>query len=130
MAWTGRKDVAPDRQLVWQVFVSALIFMIAAPFFCCFISDVQPIHLWGLAFQLVVIVTFAFAFAFALWLWLMSVYPLAIVAAFSFRSPVFGVFFGWLFLDEALGLPVLVALVLVSASLILISRPVQVPQKV
>lgn len=126
MAWTGRKDVAPDRQLVWQVFVSAPIFMIAAPFFFLFISDLQPIHLWGLAFQFVVIVTFAFA----LWLWLLSVYPPAIVAAFSFPSPVFGVSFGWLFLDEALGLPVLVALVLMSASLILISRPVQVPQKV
>jgi len=126
VAWTGRKDVAPDRKLVWQVFVSALIFMIAAPFFCRFISDVQPIHLWSLTFQFVVIVTFAFA----LWLWLLSVYPPAIVAAFSFPSPVFGVSFGWLFLDEALGLPVLVALVLVSASLILISRPVQVPQKV
>lgn len=102
--------------------------MIAAPFFCRFISDVQPIHLWGLAFQFVVIVTFGFSLW--LWLWLLLVYPPAIVAAFSFRSPVFGVSFGWLFLDEALGLPVLVALVLVSASLILISRPVQVPQKV
>ena len=77
-------------------------------------------------FQFVVIVTFGFA----LWLWLPSVYRPAIVAAFSFLSPVFGVFFGWLFVDEALGLPVLTALVLVSASLILISRPVQVPQKV
>jgi drug/metabolite transporter (DMT)-like permease len=56
--------------------------------FCRFISDVQPILLCGLAFQFVVIVTFGFA----RWLWLLSVYPPAIVAAFSFLSPVFDVF--------------------------------------
>lgn len=126
VARTGLKDVAPDRQLVWQVLVSAPILMLAAPFFGPFIRDLQPIHLWGLAFQIVVIVTFGFA----MWLWLLSVYPPASVAAFSFLSPVFGVFFGWLFLGEALGLPVLVALVLVSVGLILINRPAQVPQKV
>jgi len=126
VARTGLKEVASDRQLVWQVFVSAPILIIAAPFFGPLIRDLQPIHLWGLAFQIVVIVTFGFA----LWLWLLSIYPPASVAAFSFLSPAFGVFFGWLFLGEALGLPVLIALVLVSLGLILINRPVQVPQKV
>lgn len=66
----------------------------------------------------------------ALWLWFLSVYPPASVAAFSFLSPVFGVFFDWLLLGKALGLPVLIALALVSSGLILINRPVQVPQKV
>lgn len=44
VAWTGLKDVAPDWQLVWQVFVSAPIFMIAASFFS-FIRDVERVHL-------------------------------------------------------------------------------------
>ncbi len=126
VARTGLKAVAPDRQLMWQVLVSAPILLVAALFFGPLIRDIQPIHLWGLAFQIVVIVTFGFA----LWLWFLSVYPPASVAAFGFLAPVFGVFFGWLFLGEALGLPVLVALVLVSVGLVLINRPVQVPQKV
>ena len=126
VARTGLKDVAPDRQLVWQVFVSAPILMLAAPFFGPLVRDLQPIHLWGLAFQIVAVVTFGFA----LWLWLLSVYPAASVAAFSFLTPVFGVFFGWAFLNESLGLPVIVSLVLVSAGLVLINRSSQVPQKV
>ncbi|NNL19587.1 MAG: DMT family transporter [Boseongicola sp.] len=126
IARTGLKDVASDRQLVWQVFVSAPILMLAAPLFGPLIRDLQPIHLWGLLFQIVAVVTFGFA----LWLWLLSVYPAASVAAFSFLTPVFGVFFGWIFLNETLGLPVIVALVLVSLGLILINRPVHVPQKV
>ena len=99
---------------------------LAAPFFGEFIRDLQPIHLWGLAFQIVVIVTLGFAF----WLWLLSIYPAASVAAFSFLSPVFGVFFGWWLLGETIGLPILAALLLVAGGLVLINRPGQVPQKV
>ena len=126
IARTGLKDVAPDRQLVWQVLVSAPLLLLAAPFFGPLVRDLQPIHLWGLAFQIVVVVTFGFA----LWLWLLSIYPASSVAAFSFLTPIFGVFFGWVFLNETLGLPVIVALILVSVGLILINRPSQVPQKV
>ena len=126
VAKTMLRDVAPDRQLLWQVAVSAPILFLAAPFFGPFIRDLAPIHLWGLAFQVVVVVTLGFAF----WLWLLSIYPAASVAAFSFLSPVFGVFFGWALLDEHVGWPVLVALMLVAAGLILINRPAQVPQNV
>lgn len=126
VARTGLKSVAPDRQLMWQVLVSAPILLLVAPLFGPLVRDLQPIHLWGLAFQIVVVVTFGFA----LWLWLLSIYPPASVAAFSFLSPVFGVFFGWFFLGEALGVPILVALLLVALGLYLINRPAQVPQKV
>lgn len=126
IAKTGLRDVSPDRQLLWQVAVSAPLLLIAAPFFGPLIRDLQPIHLWGLAFQIIVIVTLGFAF----WLWLLSIYPAASVAAFSFLSPVFGVFFGWALLGERIGTPVIVALTLVAAGLVLINRPVQVPQKV
>ena len=126
VARTSLKDVTPDRQLLWQVTVSAPILLIAALFFGPFIRDLQPIHLWGLAFQIVVVVTMGFVF----WLWLLSVYPAASVAAFSFLGPVFGVFFGWALLGEEIGLPVLAALVCVAAGLFLINRPAQVPQKV
>ena len=88
--------------------------------------DLQPVHLWGLAFQIVVVVMLGFVF----WLWLLSVYPAASVAAFSFLGPVFGVFFGWALLGEEIGFPVLIALVCVAAGLFLINRPAQVPQKV
>ena len=84
---------------------SAPILFLAAPFFGPFIRDLEPIHLWGLAFQIIVVVTLGFAF----WLWLLSIYPAASVAAFSFLSPVFGVLFGWALLDEKVGVPIIIA---------------------
>jgi drug/metabolite transporter (DMT)-like permease len=126
VARTGLAGVAPDRQLFWQVLVSAPILLALAPLFGPLVRDLQAIHLWGLAFQIVVIVSAGFAF----WLWLLSVYPAASVVAFSFLSPIFGVLFGWLFLGEPLGAPILIALVLVAGGLALINRPAQVPQKV
>lgn len=119
VARTGLKDVAPDRQLLWQVTVSAPILLVVAFAFGPFIRDLAPIHLWGLAFQVVVVVTLGFAF----WFWLLTIYPATSVAAFSFLSPVFGVFFGWALLGEDVGLPILIALGLVCAGLILINRP-------
>ncbi len=126
IARTGLKDVEPDRQLFWQVLVSAPILLVAAVFFGPFVRELEPIHLWGLAFQIVVVVTLGFSF----WLWLLAIYPASSVAAFSFLGPVFGVLLGWWLLDEELGLPVLAALALVCAGLVLINRPAQVPQKV
>ncbi|MCV6593145.1 MAG: DMT family transporter [Silicimonas sp.] len=124
VARKGLAHVAPDRQLVWQVLVSAPILLVLAPLFGPLIRDLQPIHLAGLAFQTVVVVSAGFAF----WLWLLTIYPAASVAAFSFLAPVFAVALGWGLLGEPIGLPILVALVLVCAGLILINR--QVPQKV
>ena len=126
IARTGLKDVAPDRQLFWQVLVSAPLLIGASLFFGPWIRDLEPIHLWGLAFQIVIMVSAGFSF----WLWLLTIYPAASVAAFSFLAPVFGVFLGWWLLDEPLGAPIIVSLVLVCLGLILINRPVQVPQKV
>lgn len=119
IARTGLKDVAPDRQLLWQVVVSAPILLVAALAFGPLVRDLAPIHLWGLAFQIVVVVTLGFAF----WFWLLTIYPAASVAAFSFLSPVFGVLFGWAILGEDIGPPILISLALVATGLILINRP-------
>jgi drug/metabolite transporter (DMT)-like permease len=110
---------APEIQLFWQVVVSAVLLMAAAPFFGPLIRDLQPIHLWGLAFLTVVVVSAGFIF----WFWLLKVYPASGVASFSFLAPVFGVIFGWLVLGEEIGLTIIGALVLVAAGIVLINRP-------
>lgn len=121
------RDESPEMQLMWQVAVSAVVLTLAAPLFGPFIRDLQPIHLWGLAFQIVVVVSAGFVF----WLWLLSIYPAASVAAYSFLGPIFGVGFGWLILGERIGSAILGALVLVASGLWLMNRPPrQVPQKV
>ncbi len=122
---TALRSVRPEAQLLWQVAVSAPILLLLAPAFGPLIRELAPIHLWGLGFQIVVVVSAGFVF----WLWLLSVYPASGVASFAFLSPVFGVALGWLLLDEPVGWPLLSALGLVAAGLVLINRP-QVPQNV
>ena len=136
MGWAGSalgvratrlKDDSPEMQLFWQVLVSAPLLLIAAPLFGPLIRDLAPIHLWGLAFQIILVVSGGFIF----WLWLLSLYPASSVASFSFLSPVFGVVLGWALLGEEVGPSVLTSLALVALGLILINRkPRQVPQKV
>lgn len=115
------KGERPEIQLFWQVAVSAPVLLFAALFFGDLVRDLQPIHLWGLAFQIVVVVTFGFIF----WLWLLSVYPASGVASFSFLAPVLSVALGWLLLDEQVSFSLVVALVLVAAGIVLINRPVR-----
>lgn len=112
-------------QLMWQIVISAVVLLAVAPLFGPLIRELAPLHLWGLAFQVVVVVSFGFV----AWLWLLARYPAASVAAFSFLGPVFGVALGWLLLGERIGPSILGALTLVALGLVLINRP-QVPQKV
>ncbi|NKX45819.1 DMT family transporter [Roseicyclus persicicus] len=128
MAWAGialvakaspLKAVRPETQLLWQLVVSAPLLLIAAVAFGPFLREPEVIHWAGLGFQIVVIASGGFLF----WLWILSLYPAASVAAFSFLSPVFGVFLGWLLLDERVGWEIGAALGLVVAGLVLINRP-------
>lgn len=111
--------VRPEIQLMWQVGVSAPILLLAAFFFGPFIRDLAPIHIAGLLFQIVVVVSAGFIF----WLWLLSIYPASGVASFSFLSPVLAVGLGWLLLGEEIGLNLIAALVLVALGIVLINRP-------
>ncbi|WP_373635512.1 DMT family transporter [Yoonia sp. SS1-5] len=113
--------VRPEIQLFWQVAVSAPILLIAALFFGPFIRELAPIHIAGLMFQIVIVVSAGFIF----WLWLLSIYPASGVASFSFLTPVLAVFLGWLLLDEAIGPDLIGALGLVTLGLFLINWPVR-----
>ena len=113
------RDAAPEVQLLWQLAMSGIVLTALAPLFGPLLREPTALHVAGMAFQIVVVAFVAFIF----WLWVMTVYPASAVAAFSFLTPVFGVFFGWLILGEHIGLAVLGALVLVSAGLWLINRP-------
>uniref|UniRef100_UPI0040484AD1 DMT family transporter n=1 Tax=Yoonia sp. TaxID=2212373 RepID=UPI0040484AD1 len=113
------RKLRPEMQLMWQVGVSAPILLLLAPLFGDLIRDLAPIHLWGLAFQIVIVVSAGFIF----WLWLLSIYPASGVASFSFLSPVLSVALGWLLLGEEVGPNLTGALVLVAIGIILINRP-------
>lgn len=116
---TRLRDSRAEVQLFWQVLVSTPVLLVAAPLFGPLIRDLQAVHIAGLFFQGIFVVSAGFMF----WLWLLSIYPAAGVASFSFLTPVFGVAFGWALLGEHVGLPLLGAALLVAAGIVLINRP-------
>lgn len=111
--------VRPEIQLLWQVGVSAPLLLLAAVFFGPFVRELAPVHIAGLLFQIIVVVSAGFIF----WLWLLSIYPASGVASFSFLSPVLAVGLGWLLLGEEVGPSLIAALVLVALGILLINRP-------
>ena len=115
---TSLSQVPPAQQLMFQVAVSAPILLLIAPLFGPLIRDVQPIHIAGMAFQIIAVASLGFL----VWFWLMKIYPASSVASFSFLSPVFSVIFGWLLLSEEVAPSVWGALVLVASGIYLINR--------
>lgn len=115
---TALSKSTPHMQLVYQLVVSApmlLLFSLAPGTFAFAMTP----GLWALlAVQIVAVASIGFLF----WFWILSIYPASDMASFGFLAPVFGVFFGWLILGEAIGWNVWGALVLVGAALFLINR--------
>jgi drug/metabolite transporter (DMT)-like permease len=120
---TPAQRLAPEMQLFWQLIVSAVLLMIAAPFFGPLLRDPDISHLLGLAYQIVAVASFGFLF----WFFLLKIYPASGVASFSFLTPVLAVGFGWLILNEEIGLGVLLGLMLVAVGIVLINRRPRIP---
>ncbi|MCD1624598.1 MAG: DMT family transporter [Paracoccaceae bacterium] len=120
---TPAQRLAPEMQLFWQLSVSAVLLMIAAPFFGPLLRDPDVAHFLGLAYQIVAVASFGFLF----WFFLLKLYPASGVASFSFLTPVLAVGFGWLILNEEIGAGVLIGLVLVAVGIVLINRRPRVP---
>ncbi|TNF57533.1 MAG: DMT family transporter [Rhodobacteraceae bacterium] len=115
---TPLSRASPEVQLLWQLVISAPVLLACAPYMGDLVRDLAPIHLWGLAYQVVIIASLGFL----AWFWLLARYPASGVASFSFLSPVLAVILGWALLDEHIAAPVWGALGLVAVGLVLINR--------
>lgn len=111
------RDAGPDLQLFWMVLVSAPILLLAAPAFGPVLRDVNAYHILGLLFQSSLVVAGGFIF----WLWLLARYPTAIVASFSFLTPLFAIVMGVAFYGEEVTVWLMMAAVLVGVGIILIN---------
>ena len=118
---TPVSEQKPEMQLFWQLSVSTIMLLCAAPFFGPFLRAPELVHFAALAYQIVVVASAGYLF----WFFLMARYPASGVASFSFLSPVLSVFLGWMVLGEQVGWPTVVALVMVAIGLVLINRRVR-----
>ena len=108
----------PEMQMLVVVAVSTPVLLGLSPLFGDLLRDPGWIHLAGLAFQSVFIVSLGYL----LWAWLISVYRAGAVASFSFLTPVLAVFLGWWILDEQIAPLIWAALGLVVTGVFLINR--------
>ena len=115
---SGFSRVKPEMQLLWMTLVSTPILIVVSLFFGDLVRELQLIHLFGLLFQSVIVVAAGFIF----WLWLLSIYPASGVASFAFLTPIFGMTFGWLFLDEILSSNIAFAALFVVLGIFLINK--------
>jgi len=107
----------PEMQLLYQLAVSAPILLIAAFWAGDLIREPTTI-IWSIfAFQVVAVVSFGFL----TWFWVLSIYPVANMAVYAFLAPVFGVFFGWVMLNEKITLVLLLALLFITLGIVLVN---------
>lgn len=127
MCWSGIIIVArttrlsgscPEMQLLYQLAVSAVLLLAIAPAFGELVRDVDSTIVLLFTTQVLVVV----CFGFLTWFWLLSIYPASSMASYSFLSPVFGVFFGWVILNEPMDGNIAIALALVSIGVYLVNR--------
>ena len=112
----------PEMQLLYQLGVSGPLLLGLALVQGATFRDPTPL-IWGMfVFQVVVVVSVGFLS----WFWVLSIYPAADMAVYTFLAPVFGVFFGWVILNERIGWNIVVALVLIAAGIVMVNqRPAQ-----
>lgn len=115
---TRLREAGPEAQLFWMVAVSGPLLLLVAPLFGPLLRQVEPVHwLWLVGLAGVVV-----AGGFITWLWLFSVYPSAVVASFSFLTPVFAILLGHLVYGEALAPGLMGAAILVGLGIVMINR--------
>lgn len=109
---------SPEMQLLYQLAVSGVLLLLISLTVGELVREVTPTIVALFASQIFIIIFFGFL----LWFWLLSIYPASTMASYSFLSPVFGVILGWLILDETIDSTIIIALVLVSVGVFLVSR--------
>lgn len=115
---TRFRNAEPTMQLLYQLSISSVILLPAAPLFGDLVRDFTPMIAAIFTFQVLAVV----GVGFMVWFWVLSVYPASDMASFGFLTPLFGVTFGWLILGEEVSAALLGALALVSIGIVLINR--------
>lgn len=114
----------PEMILIYQLAVSGPALLFLAPAFGPVLREVTETILWIFAFQVLVVVSFGML----VWFMVLRVYPASDMTVFSFLAPLFGVTASWIVLDEPFSWSIVIALVMVSIGIALVSwKPRRTP---
>ena len=116
---TRLRTLVPEKNLLYQLAASAVLLLLAS----ALIGEAGIHHptpkIWlAFAYQTVIIASLSYL----TWFFLVSRYKASALSAFTFLTPIFGVIFAWLLLDEPIEPAVLGALGLIAAGIVLVNR--------
>ena len=109
---------SPETQLLYQLIVSGIILLPISLVFDDFVRELNSQLVLIFSFQVIVIMCLGFIG----WLWVMSKYSASSTSSFSFLTPIFGVLFGWLIMDDAITEQIYISLFLTCLGIYLINR--------
>jgi len=118
MRTTPLQKCSSEQIMIYQLGVSAILLLVAAPLFGDTVRALTPSILLIFVFQVIAVASIGYL----LWARILAIYPVGNMASFSLLAPVFGVFSGWLLFDDPLTVRFVIALALVGAGLVLINR--------
>jgi drug/metabolite transporter (DMT)-like permease len=112
--------VSASKTLLYQLAVSAIVLLaLAAMLENDRTVHLTPLALASLAYQAVIV---AFV-SYLTWFWLLTRYMAARLSVFSFLTPLFGVGFGVVLLDESFSARFLIAAIFVLVGIVLVNAP-------
>ena len=118
---TSLSEVSAEIQFLYQIIISSIILIPISFLFGDLIREINFQILLIFCFQILVI----FSFGFIMWFWILSVYSPSSMSSFSFLAPIFGVFFGWIILNEEITYLIFISLFLVCIGILFINLDVK-----
>ncbi|WP_094539567.1 DMT family transporter [Brucella grignonensis] len=116
---TKLASAAPEKTLLYQLAVAALVPLPFIPLSGPLIRDPDVLSVLSFLFQSMFVV----AVTYPLWFWMVRRYPASKLSNFAFLTPAFGVLLSGVLLNEHLGWKIFVALALIGLGLVIINRP-------
>ncbi|MDA0764773.1 MAG: DMT family transporter [Proteobacteria bacterium] len=115
---TRLKKSIPETQLLYQLIVSGVILLPASFLFDDFIREINLNLILIFIFQII----FVMCIGFIGWLWVMSKHSASSTSSFSFLTPIFGVFFGWLIMNDNINSQIYLSLFLTCLGIYIINK--------
>ena len=109
---------SPETQLLYQLIVSGIILLPISLMLEDFIRDINNQIILIFSFQVIVIMCLGFIG----WLWIMSKYSASSTSSFAFSTPISGVLFGWLMMDDVINEQIFISLFLTCLGIYIINK--------
>tara|TARA_A100001015_G_scaffold244531_1_gene280057 strand:+ start:1123 stop:2007 length:885 start_codon:yes stop_codon:yes gene_type:complete len=108
----------PETQLLYQLIVSGIILLPISFMLDDYVRELNTQLILIFSFQVIVIMCLGFIG----WLWIMSKYSASSTSSFAFLTPVSGVLFGWLIMDDVINGQIYISLFLTCFGIYIINK--------